>query len=44
MLRPNGRAVTGACAGRRGWLQVTTSTGAHGWAWNGYLRKTTSTR
>ncbi|MGW2162168.1 hypothetical protein [Nonomuraea sp. NPDC001699] len=29
---------------RRQTRLVTTSTGAHGWAWNGYLRKTTSTR
>ncbi|MET7337664.1 SH3 domain-containing protein [Nonomuraea sp. NPDC005650] len=38
-LKAGAHAIAGTCAGRRGWLRVTTPAGVHGWAWNGYLRK-----
>ncbi|MEV4355166.1 SH3 domain-containing protein [Nonomuraea sp. NPDC049625] len=41
-LRSGDRAIAGSCAGKRGWLRVTTPAGVRGWAWNGYLRKSTT--
>ncbi|MEU6782826.1 SH3 domain-containing protein [Nonomuraea angiospora] len=42
-LKAGDRAIVGTCAGKRGWLRVTTPAGVRGWAWNGYLRKSTTT-
>ncbi|RSM95873.1 hypothetical protein DMB42_49225 [Nonomuraea sp. WAC 01424] len=41
-LDAGSRPVTGGCSSRNGWLRITTPTGAHGWAWNGYLRRSTA--
>ncbi|MFI6928164.1 SH3 domain-containing protein [Nonomuraea spiralis] len=38
-LDAGSRPVTGGCSSRNGWQRITTPTGAHGWAWNGYLRR-----
>ncbi|MFC4013660.1 SH3 domain-containing protein [Nonomuraea purpurea] len=38
-LKAGDRAIAGDCAGKRGWLRVTTPAGVRGWAWNGYLHK-----
>ncbi|MEW1845082.1 SH3 domain-containing protein [Nonomuraea angiospora] len=41
-LKAGDRAIAGTCVGKRGWLRVTTPAGVRGWAWNGYLRKSTT--